>query len=195
MNIEMTKMDAVVWSSGLVSVLDAIRKNSVHLSAYHKRRYLKYKGYAKYFKIPLIILSGLNSVISVGLQAYLPQNYISVISCLLSLACAIITSVELYLGIQKTMENELLASKDFYLLSIDIYKMVTIDVVDRLVNPRAYLEDKYKHYCKLVENSDLVVKRLADGLAPIDPHPFLPVSSAALSVAVPESPLSSLSDH
>jgi hypothetical protein len=188
-------MDAVVWSTGLVNVLDAIRKNSVHLSTYHKKRYLKYKGYAKYFKIPLIILSGLNSVISVGLQTYLPQNYISVISCLLSLACAIITSVELYLGIQKTMENELLASKDFYLLSIDIYKMVTIDVVDRLVNPRAYLEDKYKHYCKLVENSDLVVKRLVDSLVPVEPHPFLPVSSAALSVAVPESPLSSLSDH
>ena len=186
-------MEASNWSPGLISVLDAIRKNSVHLSAYHKRRYLKYKSYAKYFKIPLIVLSGLNSVISVGLQTYLPQNYISVISCMLSLICAVITSVELYLGIQKTMENELLASKDFYLLSIDIYKMVTIDAADRLVNPRAYLEDKYKYYCKLIENSDLIVKRLADNLAPIDTtHVSAP--SHPLAVTIPESPLSSLSE-
>ena len=107
--------------------------------------------------------------------------------------CAIITSVELYLGIQKTMENELLASKDFYLLSIDIFKMLTIDVADRLVNPRAYLDDKYKLYCKLVENSDVVVKRLADNLAVVDPHPFTSNAPSALSVTVPESPLSSLS--
>lgn len=176
-------------------MLESIRKNSVHLSNYHKKRYLKYKGYAKYFKIPLIILSGLNSVISVGLQSYLPQNYISVISCLLSLACAIITSVELYLGIQRTMENELLASKDFYLLSIDIFKMVTIEVADRLVNPRAYLEDRYKQYCKLVENSDVVVKRIADGLAIIEAHPFIASTSNALSVFTPESPLSSMSSE
>lgn len=188
-------MESPTWSAGLIAVLDNVRKNSVHLSAYHKKRYLKYKGYAKYFKIPLIVLSGLNSVMSVGLQAYLPQTYISVLSCLLSLACAIITSIELYLGIQKTMENELLASKDFYLLSIDIYKMTTLDVADRLVNPRAYLEDKYKHYCKLIENSDVVVKRLADGLATIDAHPYISASSAALSVAVPESPISSLSSE
>ena len=188
-------METAAWSTGLISVLESIRKNSVHLSNYHKKRYLKYKGYAKYFKIPLIILSGLNSVISVGLQSYLPQNYISVISCLLSLACAIITSVELYLGIQRTMENELLASKDFYLLSIDIFKMVTIDVADRLVNPRAYLEDKYKHYCKLVENSDVVVKRIVDGLAVIEAYPFIAITSNALSVSIPESPLSSMSSE
>ena len=93
------------------------------------------------------------------------------------------------------MENELLASKDFYLLSIDIYKMVTIDVIDRLVNPRAYLEDKYKHYCKLIENSDVVVKRLADGLATVDPQPFIVSSAPSLAVSVPESPMSSLSTN
>jgi hypothetical protein len=91
------------------------------------------------------------------------------------------------------MENELLASKDFYLLSIDIYKMVTIDAADRLVNPRAYLEDKYKYYCKLIENSDLIVKRLADNLAPIDTS-HVSAPHHTLAVTIPESPLSSLSE-
>lgn len=191
-------MSRQVWSDGLVTVLHAIRKNSILLSNYHKKRYMKYKGYAKYFKIPLIVLSGINSVIAVGLQVYLPQQYISIISCILSLLCAIITSVELYLGIQKTMENEMVASKEFYILAVDIFRMVSLPAPERLVNSRAFLDDKYQAYCKLIEKSDVVVKRLTDNLAPIDFHGVTsaPTGASIMSLEVvepdlPDSPLSS----
>lgn len=183
-------MNKHAWSDGLINVLHAIRKNSISLSAYHKKRYMKYKGLAKYFKIPLIVLSGINSVIAVGLQVYLPQQFISIISCILSLLCAIITSIELYLGIQKTMENEMIASKDFYLLAVDIFKMTSLPPQERLVNGRAFLDDKYQAYCKLVENSDVVIKRLVDNLVPIDtnaPNPHV----ESLELEVPDSPASS----
>lgn len=189
-------MNKHAWSDGLITVLHAIRKNSISLSKYHKKRYMKYKGYAKYFKIPLIVLSGINSVIAVGLQVYLPQQFISIISCILSLVCAIITSVELYLGIQKTMENEMIASKDFYLLAVDIFKMTSLPPQERLVNGRAFLDDKYQAYCKLVENSDVVIKQLVDNLVPVqhDPSSTSSASSGSvlsLEIAEPESPASS----
>jgi hypothetical protein len=188
-------MSRQIWSEGLIAVLHAIRKNSILLSNYHKKRYMKYKGYAKYFKIPLIVLSGINSVIAVGLQVYLTQQYISIISCILSLVCAIITSVELYLGIQKTMENEMIASKEFYLLAVDIFRMTSLPSQERLVNSRAFLDDKYQAYCKLVEKSDVVVKRLVDNLAPVDVGNVTsaPDGQTILSVDIsdPDSPLSS----
>lgn len=183
-------MDTHVWSDGTLAVLDAIRTNSVRLSAFHKKRYYKYKGYAKYFKIPLILLAGINSVASVGLQAYMEQRAISGFTCIVSLLCAIITSVELYLGIQRTMENELLASKEFYLLAVDIHKVQTLEPNQRLVNPRSYLDDKYKTYCKLIENSDLLHSRMTDSLAPIPTtSPFDP--SSPLALTVPRSPTAS----
>lgn len=159
-------MDATLsqWSMELMQLLDDIRKNCIVYSNYHKERYWRYRGYAKYFKIPLIVLSGINSVTSVGLQTYLAQNIISAMTCIISLVCAIITSIELYLGIQKTMENELLASKDFYLLAVDIFKMSSLPPEDRMVNARTYLDDKYKHYCKLMENSDLIDSTIRDQL-------------------------------
>jgi hypothetical protein len=185
-------MNKHAWSDGLITVLHAIRKNSISLSNYHKKRYMKYKGLAKYFKIPLIVLSGINSVIAVGLQAYLPQQYISIVSCIISLLCAIITSVELYLGIQKTMENEMIASKDFYLLAVDIFKMTSLPPQERLVNGRAFLDDKYQAYCKLIENSDVVIKRLVDNLVPIHAQGETIVPSVlSLEVSEPESPTSS----
>ena len=177
-------MENYTWSDGTLNVLDAIRLNSVRLSAHHKKRYYKYKGYSKYFKIPLILLSGINSVASVGLQTYIEQVAISGITCVISLLCAIITSIELYLGIQKTMENELLASKEFYLLAVDIHKIQTLEPSQRLVNPRAYLDDKYKTYCKLIENSDLLHSRMHDNLAPISPPSYPHDSSSP-----PSSPL------
>lgn len=36
------------------------------------------KGYLKYFRIPTKILSGMNSVFSVGLQPYVSQGIISI---------------------------------------------------------------------------------------------------------------------
>ena len=60
------------WSNDMELVLDNIRKNSLLLSEHHKKAYLYYRSYLKYFRIPTIILSALNSVISIGLSAYVP---------------------------------------------------------------------------------------------------------------------------
>jgi len=160
-------MDQSAWSPGLHAVLESIRKNSITYSNAHKLRYMKYKRYAKRFKIPIILLSSINSVASVGLQSYMQQESISMLTCLVSLMCAVITSIEMYLGIQRTMEIELVTAKEFYLLSIDIYKMLQLLPEERLVNPRAYLDDRYKAYCKLVESCELPHKRLADALIPV----------------------------
>ena len=53
------------WSNDMELVLDNIRKNSLLLSEHHKQAYLYYRSYLKYFRIPTIILSALNSVISI----------------------------------------------------------------------------------------------------------------------------------
>lgn len=157
------------WTQDKEEVLEGIRQNSILLSEYHKQRYYYYKGYLKYFRIPNIILSAFNSVFSVGLTPYVQnQNTISMITCLISLTIGIISSLELYLSIQNNMERELIASKDFYLLGIDIYKVLKLNRENRVGNPNIFMDDKYKNYCKLIENSNIINKHLKDQLAPID---------------------------
>ena len=48
-------------------ILERLRQNSVSLSEYHRKRFYEYKSYAKYFRIPIILLSILNSTAAVGL--------------------------------------------------------------------------------------------------------------------------------
>ena len=102
------------WTSDIESVLEQIRINSILLSKEHKKRYFYLTEILRYFRLPVIIISGINSIVSVGFQPYIDQGTISMLTCLLALLCSIIGSIELYLTIQKSMENELTSSKDYY---------------------------------------------------------------------------------
>jgi hypothetical protein len=157
----------ITWSDGIEYVLSEISKNASLMSEYHKKRYYYFKGHLKYFRIPTIVFSAMNSVFSVGLQPYCPQSIISLICCFISLVCGIISSVELFLSVQATMETELISSKDFYLLSIDIFKILSLERANRMVNANSYLDDKYQTYCKLIENSNLLDQKITHELKPL----------------------------
>jgi len=156
------------WSSDIENVLEQIRINCVMMSKEHKNKYLFLKGILRYFRIPIILISSVASVASVGLQPYLDQQTISVITCLLSLTCGIIGSIELFLAIQSSMENELMASKDYYILSIEIFKVLTLDRENRSMDGKSFLETSYGTYVKLIENSNILDEKIADRLAFID---------------------------
>jgi hypothetical protein len=155
------------WSLDIENVLENIRINSVILSKEHKRRYFYLKENLKYYRLPVIVLSGINSIVSVGLQPYIDQGIISVVTCLLALICSIIGSIELYLAIQKGMENELICQRDYYLLSIDIFKTNSLSNEHRPIPAKEYLEKCYNTYCKLIESSNAVSKSVEDKLCPL----------------------------
>jgi hypothetical protein len=150
--------DDLIWSDGIEIALDDIRNQSLVNSDYHKKNYYFLKGYIKYFRIPTIVLSGMNSVFSVGLQPYLSQGIISVLCCSISLICGIIASVELFLGLQNMIDKELMSSKDFYILSSDIFKTLSVERKYRTIDGKIYLDNIHIKYCNLIEKADLLNK-------------------------------------
>lgn len=143
------------WSSNVTDVLDRIRENSVRLSEYHRHRFFHFKGYSKYFDLPVLVLSVLGSSFAVGTQSYLNQSTISGISCLIGVIVSIITSIKLYLSIETSMQNELKMSKNFYTLSIDVYRMLRLTPKERGENGLTYLHKVFSTYSKLMEESNL----------------------------------------
>jgi hypothetical protein len=168
------------WTTDIENVLESIRVNCIILSKEHKNRYFALKENLKYYKIPVIIFSSINSIVSVGLQPYLPQGTISMMTCLLALICSIIGSIELYLTIQKSMESELLSQRDYYLLGVDIYKTLALSKDHRPIPAKEYLDKCYNTYCKLMESSNALAKKLEDKLTP------LPLTSG-ISIQTPNS--------
>lgn len=165
------------WTDDIEGVMENVRINSIIFSNYHKNRYYVYKSYLKYFKLPLIFLSSINSIVAIGLTNFVSQEKVSVISCLLSLISAVIASVELYLGIQKSMETELMSSRNFLLLAYEIFKTTSLARENRSISGKVFLDDKFIEYLKLVEGAKLIHSRkIKDALAPL-PIQFISSSS------------------
>ena len=76
--------------------------------------------------------------------------------CSISLICGIIASVELFLGIQNMMEKELITSKEFYILSSDIFKTLSVERQYRTVDGKIYLDNIHTKYCNLIEQCNLL---------------------------------------
>jgi hypothetical protein len=156
------------WSQDIETILESIRKNSVVMSNKHRSQFFLLNSYLKYFRLPTIILSGINSVASVGLVSYVKQEHVSLITCLISLTTGIITSIELYLGLEKNANNELEKSRDFYILAVDIYKTLQLRRENRNIDGSTYLEQCLSTYNKLFENSNVLSKFITDKLTNID---------------------------
>jgi len=156
------------WSEDIDRVLNNIRVNCIILSKLHKQRYFELKSNLIYYRLPVIILNGANSIIAVGLQPYADQGTISLTTSLIALTCGIIGSIELYLGIQKRLENDLISQRDYYLLGIDIYKTLSLNKSNRPIPAKDFLEKSYNTYTKLVESSSTLMRVKGDKLIPID---------------------------
>ena len=147
-------------------ILEKIRRNCILLSNAHKERYIELNDMLKYYKIPVIIISGVSSLVSVG-QQFIPQTIITVCNGLFGLSCSIIVSIELYLGISQQLAQSASLTKEFYTLSTNIFKTLALSTENRTENSLTYLESIYGEYSSLCANSYVVKKNIIDSLIPL----------------------------
>jgi hypothetical protein len=161
------------WNKKIEDVLDNIRINSLYLSSKHKARYFSLSNSIKWYRLPVIILSGANSIIAVGLQPYIDQGIISLTNSLIALLCGIIGSIELYLKKNSRMEADLISYTQFYLLSVEIYKTLSLLKENRPIPAKEYLQKIFNEYTKLIESSNPLETAITDKLLPIELNGFI----------------------
>ena len=134
------------WADDYETLLRNILFNSSLMSEHHKEEHLKYDRRLKWYKLPIIIASGVNSIISVSLNQYIEQSYVSVMNCLISLGISIIGSIELFLQINKKSDEEAKSYKAFYNLSLKINSLLKLDKEHRIEEPKIFLNDVINEY-------------------------------------------------
>jgi hypothetical protein len=151
------------------TILDKIRSNCVLLSTHHKKNYDALYSAQKPIRLAVICISGVNSILSIGMNSVITnQKITSITNCLLSLFVSILGSIQLYLKIEDRMNKEYKASQDFYILSINIYKVLSLGKEYRPIPAKDFLNDCFKQYIKLTEDSEIIKLKLNDNLAPIE---------------------------
>ena len=124
-------MSSSGWTTEINDILEKMRKNAIELSNRHRNNYYEYKGYSKYFDIPVIVVSVLSSSFSVGAGSFLSQELGSVSTCGISMLVAILTSIKLYLQLEENIKVELEMSKAFHTLALDIFKVLNLQESQR----------------------------------------------------------------
>ena len=156
------------WTTDYETFLNSMRVNCVILSGHHKRIFEKYKSLAKWYKVPVIFLSSINSVFSLSATNYMGQDTVSLTNSLISLLCSIMVSLAMYLKVEDIMEQESSSSRSFYLLSVKIFTTLSLERDHRVVEPKVFLDECLAEYNKLIENSCITNLKLRDKLAPLD---------------------------
>ena len=159
--------ESSIWSSDIETILTAISKNCVILSRQHKLKYFHLQRLLRFFKLPCILLSSVNAVFSVSLSAFNTQDRVSLLCSFISLITTIITSIELYLQIEKFMVVELEASKSYQILYVEIIKVLSLNRENRNVDSQAFLDKCISEYQKLFDASCILENNIKDELIKI----------------------------
>ena len=125
---------------------------------------LKYQRISKYFNIPILVISAMNSLFSMILQNYIGQELTSITNAVLSILTAILGSIQLFLKINENVSNSLIVSMKFHKLSIKISKELSINRDDRATNGNTFVQDVFNEYNDILEKSGSVDKVLKDYL-------------------------------
>ena len=97
---------------------------------------------------------------------------------------AVITSIKLYLNLANNINEEISLSKDFYILSVSIYKITHLKESDRGVEPIQFLNECYSQYIKLIEQSSLLRKNIKnDELTKIEMRNYMSDSGSLSSLS------------
>ena len=156
------------WSNDIEGVLQRIQTNCLVLSNYHTVRYHNLSGCEKYFKIPIIVLSAINSVFGVMMVKFTSQDIVSVFTSCVSLVVGVIGSIELYLGVNSKLTRELSSQKDIYTLGINIAKVLALDRCNRLQDGHQYLEEVFADYNKIITESNIKNGKIQDNLLQVN---------------------------
>lgn len=163
------KTDEHNWSNDVETQLQNIEVNSKQQADISKAQYLELIFLQKYFKIPVIVISGLNSVFAIGLNSFVPQNGVSIINCILAFIVATMGSIELYLGITKRMDIALNSYQSFYLLSVKINNCLRLERQHReQMDGRAFLVACLNEYEQLFTQNNITADKYEDKLTNIE---------------------------
>lgn len=156
------------WSNDIEHQLKNIETNCSKNADISKREYLLLTDQIKYFRIPVIFLSSINAIASVSLHSYMTQDAVSIITCLISFSVSLISSIELYLGLQKKIEISLSSYRDYYLLSVKINNVLRLDRDHRCENDaRNFLTECLTQYEQLFGKSNITPDCFDDKLVNI----------------------------
>jgi len=143
-----------MWSRDIIDILERIRFNSIKLNEKHTQRYLALKQQLILYDLPIICFSIFSA--SFSNLGVVPDVYTTMIVTLISMGIAMLSSTKLYLSLDKNINLESELATSYYILSINIYKILKLTPVD--LNARVFLDESFAEYSGLIQQSTIMLR-------------------------------------
>jgi hypothetical protein len=166
-----------IWSDSIVNILQRIKINSTQLHNKHRQRYIEFSNMSRLFDVPIIIFSVFSASFT-SLNVINP-DYGVIITTSISMMITILSSIKLYLNLSSNINDEVALSKSYYILSINIFKMISLKPQEQ--NAKIFLDTCFSEYTKLTEQSSLLHKNIKKDLLTINDFNVDDNSSSTLS--------------
>lgn len=142
------------WADEDEVYLRKLHMQAFDLYIYWNSRSRHYSKLNVRYNMPIVIISGVNSVFALMLQAYIQQNVVSNINAGLSMLTSIIGSIKLLLKITERYANSVLSAANYYKLCVKISKELSITRSSRTLSGKDFVNECYAEYTDAFVKSD-----------------------------------------
>jgi hypothetical protein len=138
-----------------------------------------YDSLSARFNIPILIVSAINSLTAVALNAFIAQEYVSVLNAVLSAGTGVLGSIQLYLKLNEKMTKATRASVAFKRISLKISRELALARDVRTSEGPAFVQDCFSDFNQTLESANPLDKKLEE---------FLVIKKDRTEMSLPPSP-------
>jgi len=139
------------WTTNQVIFLNKLKLQCLEYSEFNRKQVKKYTTTNTHFNIPILVLSGLNSFVALGLQNFIKQDYISITNSILSLTCGILSSTALYMKYNEKINTCIACSHELNDLHATIFKELCLDENSRSMDGKDFCNKMFDEYTKIMQ--------------------------------------------
>ena len=152
------------WTPNQEAYLTRLHLEAHTLSEFNRKQVQLFTRIQQRFSIPIMVLSGINSLAAVCLQDYLVQSEVSIINACLSLLVGVLGSIQMFLRVDSKIHTHAVCSHEFGKLAHRISKELSVEREVRNSKGRDFLIEAFSEFMSILDKCEIKTKRLTNHL-------------------------------
>uniref|UniRef100_A0A2V0RBH3 SMODS and SLOG-associating 2TM effector domain-containing protein n=1 Tax=viral metagenome TaxID=1070528 RepID=A0A2V0RBH3_9ZZZZ len=128
----------------------------------YKKRYERARKQLSYYKVPIIVLSSVNSVFSVGAERYFERHVIAAVTCILALTVGVVQALQIFFQVDERRENYLTTCRDMRRLHLKIMGTLNLERPQRACSADKFMAEIQAEYLEIIDKAVVIHTRKRD---------------------------------
>ena len=152
------------WTAAQEAYLTRLHHEAHTLEEFNRKQVQLFTQLQRRFSIPIMALSGINSLAAVCLQDYLLQSEVSIINACLSLLTGVLGSIQMFLRVDSKIHTHAVCSHEFGKLAHKISKELSVEREVRCSKGRDFLLEAFNEFLSILDKCEPKTRRLTNHL-------------------------------